>query len=123
MTSRSDIERFNLQLPPDLKSELEREAERQGRSLAAVVRTALRKYVDGEREMLFVRELEAGYARVRDRDLALIDRMAGTELSPDGGDRGESAAGGGLPGEPRGSDRVRRGTGGRSARRRGPGKR
>jgi len=75
MASKTDLKRFNLQLPAALKRRIERAAERRGRSVAAVVRSALEHYLRREEDLLFVAELRETYGAVRAEDLELVEAL------------------------------------------------
>jgi predicted DNA-binding protein len=124
MTSSDDIVRYNLQLPAPLKDKLDEAAARQGRSLAAVVRTAIEEYVTRDEEAAFVAELRATYGAVREEDLALGDALEGMETEAEEGQRDASGSGGRVSRGRGSAHRVRRGSGdGTTTRRRPPGKR
>ena len=80
MVSRSDISRFNLQLPVRLKRELENAAGRTGQSLAGLVRSALEDFVRRENQARVATNLRRTYGdAVRPRDLALVEAGEGSE--------------------------------------------
>lgn len=115
MTPSSDPVRFNLQLPAWVKQQIERAAERRGRSVAAIVREALEEYLRREEDALFVAELRTSYGAVRDEDLELVANLEGIEAPVQGGEDGTSKPGGRVSGKRGRANRVRRRSGGSAA--------
>src|SRR5262245_26682189 len=120
MASSSDLERFNLQLPASLKRRIERVAERRGRSVAALVRSALEDYLRREEDLLFVAELRESYGAVRAEDLEMVEALEGTEAPVEEGTDGTSTPRGRLSGERSRSNRLRSGSSSRTLARRRP---